>query len=498
MLNIVEILRLTSGRTPDAPCTVWKGRRRTYSEMLSLVGSITRELAQRGVSRGACVVTAGSNSDLMLATYMANAALGGITVPLSSMLTLDEARDIVTRTGARHLVSGPEHGYQADQLAELEAEIGNALDLEDWERHADTEQRSAPSILGPVGGDSPAMIIFTSGSTGRPKGCVKTHANLIWHAVNRQISMPRRPADRDVYVIPPGGIGFGNYVLNDLLAGCSVILDSFDARRTFELIEGERATLAFLPPTMLHAMLNVEGSEGFDCSSLRAIETGYEMSLRLRERAVSRFGNIIWYGYGSSEGTISFSDPSTLLSDPKCVGRVCGLDEIAVVDENDQPVPDGVIGEIVGRGPTILPEYFDNPELTAHALRNGWYHSGDLGRLEPGKLLHFEGRIKDMIKSGGYNVAAAEVEEAIASHPAVSTVAVVGITDDYWGEAVTAAVVLSTQDGGLTEAELREYLRPRLARYKCPKRVVFLESLPLNPSGKVAKRELRRLLEKIG
>jgi fatty-acyl-CoA synthase len=490
--NLCDVLRLGAARWPDHECVVYRERRHSYADFATVSGGQAAELSDAGIARGDAVVVLAENSDLLLATFLAIAAIGALNVPLNTMSILDEAIDVVGRTNAAAVLYGSEFADLAEQLrvrcpsVRLWQQLDATTDSVTWRR--------APLPEPVSGGDEPAMVIFTSGSTGRPKGCVKSHGNLVAHMLHAQLGMPRTADDRDLYVIPLAGIGLANFALLNLLVGAALVLDRFDPAETLRLLATERITTVFLPPTMLHAMLVVPGQAEHDLSRLRRIDTGYEMSARLRGEIATRFGPIVHYGYGSSEGTLSYAPADRFMAEPQCVGVVFGLDELAVVDSVGRRVPVGEVGEIIARGPSVLCEYLGDPALTRATIRDGWYHSGDLGRMGPDGMLYFAGRLKDMIKTGGLNVAAAEVEQAIALNVGVEEVAVLGVPDDKWGEAVVAAVV-AVPGAGLTAGDLQQHARERLAGYKRPKHFVLLDRLPINAAGKVSKGVLRVLVE---
>lgn len=500
MPRMHDLVRIGADRYGDRPCIVHAGRSSSYREVESRVASTARRLLDRGVRNGDAVVTVGRNSDDLVVLYLALSAIGAVNVPLNTMTVPVEAESIASRTSARWIVSGVGFDALAHALAGLETVKGwLRLGADRDPDSVDGEVLSTDSGLierldldDRAEATDTAMVIFTSGSTGRPKGCIKSHRSLVWHAINRQLSTPRRHDDRELFVVPLGGIGFANYVLLDLLAGAAVVVEPFDAELAWRVLEQQHVTITLLAPTMLHAMLAAEPSPASDCGSLRSLETGYEMAMGLRHRVVERFGEIVRYGFGTTEGSISYADPATFVSDPKLVGLVAGVDELRVVGPDGQPVADGEVGEIVVRGPSLFDGYLGDDEATREAFRSGWYHTGDLGRLGDGRRLSFEGRIKDMIKTGGHNVAASEVEEALAQHEGVVQVAVVGLPDDRWGEKIVAAIVGT--GGQPDESRLRQHLATRIAKYKQPKAYVMLEELPLNPGGKVAKGTLRDLL----
>jgi fatty-acyl-CoA synthase len=486
MFNVSDLARIAADRWPDREAIVHGTRRHTFGAVATMAAERAAYLDRIGVEPGDMVVTVARNSDVLVVTYLALAALGAVNVPISPIATQDEIAEAVDRTGARTLLHDEAASDRVDAL-EAEGPTVVRLDLEF------DEGMQPRDISSPVGGDDPGMVIFTSGSSNRPKACVKSHANLIWHALSRQLSNPTRPRERELYCIPLSGIGFANFVLPHFLSGTTVVIDQFEPRSALRAIQEEKITYAFMPPTMLHAMLAVPDQESFDTSSLIRIGIAYELPQPMRRRLVERFGQVFEFGYGSTEGTSSYASPEKFLDDPQCVGVVLGLDEIRVVDESGRELPDGETGEIVARGPTVMRAYLGDEGLTARTFRDGWYHTGDLGWFGPGRNLHFDGRIKDMIKSGGMNVAAAEVEGVLAECPGVDQVAVVGLPDDRWGESVVASVVAGAGTE-LAQEDLVAFARERLAGYKRPKCYVFLPDLPLNAAGKVAKPKLREIL----
>jgi fatty-acyl-CoA synthase len=494
MRNVSDLLRLGAARWPTSDCVAFRGRRHTYQEFAEFVGGQAESLREQGIGPGDAVMTIGNNSDVLLGSYLALANVGALHVPLNTMTTVQEAADAAARTSAVAVIYGADYVGLVEKLRTRDSTVKTWIALESELAGDLSDARRAPMQAQAVGGDDPAMVIFTSGSTGRPKGCVKSHWNLLWHILNSQLGMPRTAADRELYAIPLAGIGLANFALVNFLSGAALVLERFDAGTILPTIASERITVGFLPPTMLHAILRVPGQDCIELITFRRLDTGYEMSARLRAQVAERFGDIVHYGYGSSEGTISYAPAECFMTDPQCVGSVFGLDELSVVNENGTPVAEGEVGEIIGRGPSVFREYLGDPELTAETLRDGWYHTGDLGWMGPGAMLHFAGRLKDMIKTGGMNVAAAEVEEALARHPAVDSVAVVGLHDERWGEAVVTAVV-SVAGTDPTESELSEFARDQLANYKRPKHYVLLDELPVNSTGKIAKGQLREILQ---
>jgi acyl-CoA synthetase (AMP-forming)/AMP-acid ligase II len=274
-----------------------------------------------------------------------------------------------------------------------------------------------------------------------------------------------------------------------------VILEPFEPVATLSAIERHRATKGFFAPTMLNSLLEEEARSGRrDLESMRQITLSYEISESLRERIEARFPGILHYGYGSTEGGMSVTrDGSRFLADPTCVGKPNGIDIFGIMSEDGRLLPAGEEAEIVVAGPDVMLGYLDDAVSTSEALHGGWLHTGDLGYIDAGGDLHYTGRFKDMIKSGGVSVAAAEVERCLTGHPAVRDAAVVGLPDEHWGEAVHA--VIEAEPGQQVDVEeLGALCQKNLAAFKRPKSITVVDALPRNPGGKVAKGVLKQSL----
>ncbi len=496
--NLGDLLRIAAERYPDREFVVSEGRRFAFGEFNERVNRIARGLCEAGVAQGECVASMGHNSDALLALYFAIAKVGAVSVPLNTMLTVADMDDVLERSGARTLVYAAEFAPLVDELRSrpplwlgLDAAEGRATATAD---DLGQEQSGEELPEAPGGPKTPSTVIYTSGSTGRPKGCAKSHANQIWSAINCQLETPRRRGDTELFTVPLSGVGFANFVLPNVIEGSRVVLTRFEPRTCLELIEAEGVSVAFFAGTMLAAMLEVPGQEARDLSSLRLVETAYQLSDRIRQAIADRFGPIVRYCYGSSEGSNWAAPAEMFLDRPDCVGFPKGLDRYRIADVNGDDVAPGEVGEVLVHGPTVMLGYFGDPEASGQTLQDGWLRTGDLGvRADDGMLL-FRGRKKDMIKTGGMNVAAGEVEMALARHDAVAEVAVIGVPHDKWGEAVRAVVVARNGiEAASLEAELRAHCRESLAAYKRPKDILFAPELPKNPGGKIAKGEVREL-----
>ena len=352
-----------------------------------------------------------------------------------------------------------------------------------------------------VGEDDLAWLIYTSGTTGMPKGAMLSHRNVLTGVTTWMVHSDNRAA-RDVQLLTfplchVAGIG----VLAGLFLGTTLVIRrSFDPGDAMEMIDRYGVTLTSMAPTMINMVLDHPRCGEADLSSLRSISYGgSSMSADTLKRAMRRFPHVAFVqGFGMTElsGNVLYMDPRAhveALERPELLtaaGRSMALSQLRLVDDDMRDVPVGEVGEIVVRGDQVMQGYWQRPDANEEAFAGGWFHTGDLGRATEDGFVAIVDRKKDMIVSGGENVYSREVEEVIFDLPAVRDVAVIGVPDPHWGESVVA-VVCRHEGASLTEREVIEACRAALASYKKPKKVVFADELPRNPSGKVLKRQLR-------
>ncbi len=347
-----------------------------------------------------------------------------------------------------------------------------------------------------VAADDVHRLMYTSGTTGRPKGVMITHANLAWKNMAHIIEFGFTSADLGLACGPLYHVGALDLTTTSLIAaGSTVIIHrSFDASAVVHELERSRVSTVWLAPAMVNAIMALPDVERRDLSSVRLVINGGEkMPIPLIERIRRTFPSA-WFAdaYGLTE-TVSgdtFLDRDSMVTKLGSVGRPCLYLELDIWDDRGRSVPAGASGEIVMRGPKVFRGYWRDPEATAAAFAGGWFHTGDIGVRDEDGYLFIVDRLKDMIVSGGENIASSEVERVLYEHESVLEAAVVGSPDDRWGEVPVAFVVLREGATVLTEA-LLEHCRTQLARYKVPKEITYLDALPRNPSGKVLKRELR-------
>jgi fatty-acyl-CoA synthase len=477
-------------------------RRISYAEFDLRTDQLAAALRGRGVRQGDRVACLQYNGAPFLELLFATAKLGAIFVPINFRLAAPEVTYLLADCGAdvfiwsgslsklaRDALSGD--GLRVRLCATVEGEpSGGEVD---YETLVDSGE---PEPLGMrVAGSDVAMLMYTSGTTGRPKGVMLTHDNLLWNAINF-LSSERaiRASDRTVTVAPMFHIGaLGVHTLPLLYVGGTVaILPSFDPAETLAMMARERATVQFLVPSMWSALMTVPDFETFDLSALElAITGGAPCPLPVLEYFQSR-GVPFQEGFGMTETApgATLLDAGHVKEKAGSIGRPLYYVQTRIVDENDREVATGEVGELVLRGPNIFVGYWGLPEATAEAFRGGWFHTGDLGRVDDEGFITLVDRKKDMIITGGENVYPIEVEQVLWRHQAIREVAVVGVPHPKWGETPIAVVAL--QDGAeLTGEELITFARQRMAHFKCPTRVEYVVELPRNATGKVLKRELR-------
>ena len=341
--------------------------------------------------------------------------------------------------------------------------------------------------------DDTAVILYTSGTTGRPKGVMLTHRNLVSNAISgRGAEYEQRSEDTQLAILPLAH-AFGIVALNVIyLTGVKAVMHPrFDTTSVLSAIERHRIAAFAGVPAMFVALLYTPDAEKYDTSSLKYCVSGSApLPVNILEGFEQKFGCTIREGYGLSEGSAALSGHGAdMVRKAGSVGKPGEGIEIQVVDEQDKPLPMGNIGEVVARGPNVMKGYYNMPEETKEALRNGWLHTGDMGRFDEDGYLYIVERKKDLIIRGGFNIYPRDIEEVLTTHPAVIEAAVVGIPSERMGEEVKAYVVTRTPVDAET---LMTYCREKLANYKTPKEIEFVNALPRNAIGKIDKKELRK------
>ena len=480
---------------------MFEGETTTYGEMAQRATALAGGLAEQGVGRGDVVALLSYNSPEFLETVFAANYLGAIAMPINWRLAAPEVRYILEHSGSRALVCD-------DRLIDLARQALEGMDgallrvcaapttQVGWTALADLRRPDWADAHARAGADDIHRLMYTSGTTGRPKGVMITHANLAWKNLAHIVEFGFTSHDLGLACGPLYHVGALDLTTTSLIAaGATTIIHRvFDAADVVDELERSRVTAVWLAPAMVNAIMALPDIEQRDLSSVRVVINGGEkMPIPLIERVQRTFPRA-WFAdaYGLTE-TVSgdtFLDRDSLVSKLGSVGRPCLFLELDIWDREGASVPAGERGEIVMRGPKVFKGYWRDPEATAAAFDGGWFHTGDVGVRDEDGYLYIVDRFKDMIVSGGENIASSEIERVLYEHDAVLEAAVVARPDDRWGEVPVAFVVLR-DDATATGDVLLEHCRAQLARFKVPKAIVFLDALPRNPSGKVLKRELR-------
>ncbi len=495
-----DLLRRSARRHGDQLAVRDDDVARTYAELDADANRVARALIARGIGRGDRVALLARNSVAYVQAIFGVARAGAVLVPINFMLGAGEVRFVLKHSGAVALLA-------QDALLEVAAAAAEGRDLRarvvlggadgDWEAFADLlghADASEPELV--LEPDAPAQVLYTSGTESRPKGAVLAHSALYAQYASVVIDGGMAPDDVELHAMPLFHCAQQHcFLVPGLQLGAvNHILPAPDPAVLLERVERERITKLFVPPTVWIGLLR---HPDFDTRDLSSLRKGYYGAAIMPVEVLGELGRRLpemrlWNFYGQTEMA-----PLALILRPEeqvpkagSAGRASLHVETRVVRPDGADVDVGEPGEIVHRSPHATLGYLDDPEKTAEAFRDGWFHSGDLGTLDDEGYVTVVDRIKDMIKTGGENVASREVEEAVYEHPAVAEVAVIGIPHPTWIEAVVAVVVL--RDGDEVSAEaLRAHVRERLAGFKVPKAVAFTEAMPKNASGKLLKRELR-------
>ncbi|TAK86191.1 MAG: long-chain fatty acid--CoA ligase [Betaproteobacteria bacterium] len=463
---------------PGAVAIRFEGRDISYAQLAQRVGSAASALAARGVRQGDAVAYLGLNHPAALVLVFACARLGAMFVPLNWRLAPPELARVVADCPPRVLL--------------VEAAFSNTLPGGTDIKALESNDAEAPAPVGTE--EMPLLLCYTSGSTGAPKGVVLPQRALFWNAVNSTHMHDLTSADRILTTLPLFHVGGLNILTTPALhAGASVTLHPrFDPKAALETIERERITLTVLVPAQLTAMMELPAWKLADLSSLRMITTGSTIVPESFIRKVSARGVPVIQVYGSTETcpVAAYVRAPDALRKAGSAGIAALHCELKVVGEDGAELPAGRDGQILVRGPNVASGYWRAPEETARAFRGGWYHSGDVGHLDEEGHLYVVSRLKDLIISGGENIYPAEVESVLLECPAVEEACVVGRPDARWGEVVAAAVVLKA-GCRMSEAEAIALFQGRIARYKHPREVRFLERLPRSALGKIQREAVR-------
>ena len=501
-----DIPRRTAQRLPDKVALIDGDVRLTYRELDTVIDRMAGALAERGLVKGDRLALLSHNCWQYVVLNFATARLGLVLVPINFMLGAEEVAFILEHSGAVAFVAEDALGEIAGKavaLSGVELRVrgrtsgSGSTALQDWDDvQVWADAGGAPPHVA-VDDDDPLRLMYTSGTESRPKGVLLTSRALMWQYVSCIIDGGFEATDVELHSLPLYHCAQLDVFLgpNVYLGGTNIVLPAPDPATILQVVARERVTKLFCPPTVWIALLR---HPHFDSTDLSSLDKGYygasPMPVEILRELQQRLPHVrLWNLYGQTELSplATLLPPHEQLSHAGSAGRAVLNVETRVVDDDDICVPTGEVGEIVHRSPHATLGYYRDPDKTAEAFRNGWFHSGDLGVMDADGRVTVVDRKKDMIKSGGENVASREVEECVYEVEGVAEVAVFAIDHPRWVEAV-AAVVVPKPGSSLTEQDIVDHCRARLAGFKRPKYVVLVASLPKNPSGKILKRQLRQ------
>jgi fatty-acyl-CoA synthase len=494
-MDLVRWIKRHAAFAPDHQAIAFAGHSISYRAFAGMIETAAGRLRATGVTAGSVVAYLGLNSPELLTLLFACARLNAMLLPLNWRLTPAEHERVLQDCRPRAVVAEPAFFAHAATLRTAMPDVawvalGDApAGWTAWDNLDEVAGReSAPS------GDAPVLLCYTSGSTGAPKGVVLTQTALFYNAVNSAHMHDLTSADRVLTTLPMFHVGGLNILTTPALhAGASVSLHAkFDPGEAIEAIERERITLTVLVPAQLSAMMEHPRWQDADFRSLRVVTTGSTIIPAAFVRKIHERGLRLIQIYGSTETCpiAAYQRADTAVRKAGSAGLPALHCDLRIVDHNGRDVAAGTDGEILVRGPNVMREYLNAPKATAAALRDGWYHSGDVGHLDGEGYLHVVSRKSDMIISGGENIYPAEIESVLLECADIADAGVVGRPDERWGEAVVAVVVLKP-GVRMTAADVMALLDGRIARYKHPREVRFMEALPRSALGKVMKDSLR-------
>ncbi|WP_027134147.1 acyl-CoA synthetase [Geminicoccus roseus] len=511
--NLAHFLTRSRRRLGDEVALVWGEARWTWNELGARVDAIAAALRDDyGVEKGDRILVQSQNCNQMFEAMFACFRLGAVWVPANFRQTPEEIAFLAQASGAKGLIcnaSFPQHAATCQQSCpQLRFTI--SIGAADFASDHDTLVARHLGAVVPdtvVDRDDPCWFFFTSGTTGRPKAAVLTHGQMAFVIANHLCDlMPGTGKDDASLVVAPLSHGAGIHQLVQVAAGAKTVLlpgERFDVDMAWSLVEKWRISNMFTVPTILKMLVEHPAVDRHDHSSLRyVIYAGAPMYRADQKKALAKLGPVLvqYFGLGEVTGNITVLPPSEHHEEDIPAARVgtCGFERtgmrVSIQGDDGTELPPGSTGEICVAGPAVFAGYYDNPEANAKAFRNGWFRTGDLGHLDESGFLYITGRASDMFISGGSNVYPREIEEKILIHPEISEVAVLGVPDPVWGE-VGIAVCVRTAEGTVSDADLAAFLEGKFARYKMPKRFIFLDEMPKSAYGKITKKLIRETLQ---
>lgn len=497
-MNIAKLLVDSARRRPDHPAVIFQGETVTYGELDALSDQLAWGLKDAGMKPGEVCVLMMPNSINWIALYYALAKLGATVLPVNFLYRTDELRHIFQDSGTRAFLGHGDHlKYAApvlDELGSIPLRFVEGAGPAGFEPLCNLRRDKGPFPLYPAADDDTWAIIYTSGTTGLPKGAMLSHRNLMSNAMTVADMRHTEPHDVVLGVLPLFHIYGQTSTLNaSMYLGLTLRLwEHFEADEVFKAIEEHESTILIAVPTIFNRLAEMAAATPPKRSSLRfCVSGGASLPVEVLKRFESAFQTTIYEGYGLTEcSPVCVENPFGRQTKPGSIGLPIPGFQARIVDDNDNDVPLGEVGELIVRGPGVMKGYLNQPEATAAALRGGWLHTGDLARRDEDGYIYIVDRKKELIIRGGYNVYPREIEEVLYRHPAVLEAAVVGVPHPDLGEEV-AALVVPRPNHVVTPEEIVSFVKERVAPYKYPRIVKVVDHLPKSDTGKILKRRIK-------
>ena len=511
-MNTPEFLLISSSICPDREAIIFEGNRWSFSDLADRSNRLANALAGMGVGQGDKVGMLQVNCNECIEVYFATAKLGATYVPLNFRARAEELEFMINFSEASALFLGQRYVKMINSMREqipgmknfvsVEGPAEGMLDYESVIAEADPEE-----VFTDIDDNDTSILMFTAGTTGQPKGVMLTHDNLATYVLNNVSPADPDIEEKNILTVPLYHIAGMQAVLAAVYGGRTLVVQrQFDPSDWMTLVETESVTRAMMVPTMLKQLMEHEEFPKRNLSSLQVITYGAApMPVEVITKAIEVFPGtrfINAFGQTESASTITMLTPedhviegtpgerAIKLKRLGSIGRALGDTEVKIFDEEGSEQPVDEVGEIVARGPRVMKGYWKAEEATNSTIRNGWLYTGDIGYMDEAGYIFLSGRAKDIIIRAGENISPEQVEATLHSHPAIDEAAVIGVPDPQWGEKVRAIVALKA-GAQATEADIIEHCRGQLASFKKPESVIFVDSLPRNPLGKVLKRVLR-------
>jgi acyl-CoA synthetase (AMP-forming)/AMP-acid ligase II len=504
-MNVGYLLNNSAGKYPERTALVSDEGRWAYKELNQRTNRLAGSMLNAGLKKGDRIGILLYNGRYFVEAYFAAVKVGLVVTPVNFRLTGGEIAYVLNDAQPRLLVYGPEFEKTLQSVHDQFVSIRNfispqntasplAVDYEDFLSGGEPDIAAAAAQ---VSENDPCQLMYTSGTTGKPKGATLTHRNVLWNLYNTIWAREDKTDERAIIVGPLyHTAALNNHLTIQIaLGGTSILLPKFEPESLLKTIEKEKATIISGAPAVYNMLLQHPRAHLYDTRSITKCTSGSDkLPPAIKKKLLKFFPNTkgVYDVYGLTEASpgITILNATDSLRKDGSVGKILPFVDARIVDEENNRLPAGEVGELICRGPNVMQGYHRNPAATAESLKNGWLYTGDLARMDDEGFVYIVDRKKEMIVSGGENIYPREIEEVIIRHPSVADVAVIGIPHPTWGETVKA--FLSLREGHtLDEKEVIDFCKKHLASYKKPTAVAFVPEIPRNPSGKALKRLLR-------